>query len=119
MTSIQMEIRKPYTLKNFNKLILDAVDYGLASLGNSSKKKLYILLEEKFQIKKEEIPEKIYEFTHAIEEIFGFAAKIIEIKIMECFYKQINSKFTLYLKETEFSFPKYLEEVKEELEETV
>jgi hypothetical protein len=38
---------------------------------------------------------------------------------MECFYKQINSKFTLYLKETEFSFPKYLEEVKEELEETV
>jgi hypothetical protein len=111
-----MEIRKPYTLKNFHKLILDAIDYGLASLGNSSKKRLYILLEEKFQIKKEEIPEKIYEFTQAIEEIFGFAAKIIEIQIMEWLYKQVNSEFILYIEEAEFLFPEYIDAVKEKFE---
>ena len=119
MTSIQIEIRKTYAQENFPKLIREAIDYGLSSLGNSSKKKLYILLEKRFRIKKEEIHEKIYEFTQAIEEIFGFAAKIIEIQIMEWLYKQINSKFTFHMKETDFLFPKYVEAVREKLKERI
>ncbi len=113
MTSIQIEIERAYSPENFQKLILEAIDYGFSNLGNCSKKRLYKILEEEFNIKKEEIPQKIQEFTKAIEEIFGLAAKIIEIQIMKWLYRKINSKCTFHLQETDFSFTKYIEVIRE------
>jgi hypothetical protein len=69
--------------RDFKKLLLEAVDEGLSSLGNSSKKVLYSHLDKGFRIKKQEIPEKIDAFADAIENIFGVGAGSIEVLIMK------------------------------------
>jgi len=68
---------------NFEKLLLEAVDEGLSSLCSSSKQTIYSLLENTFNINRQDIPSKIEEFADALEKIFGFGAKVIEILIME------------------------------------
>ena len=73
---------------SFEKLLLEAVDEGLSSLCNSSKQAIYSLLENTFNISKRGIPSKIEEFADAIEKIFGFGAKPIEILII----KRLNEK---------------------------
>jgi hypothetical protein len=69
--------------QDFKRFLLEAVDEGLSSLGNSSKRILYSHLDKGFKIKKQEIPEKIEAFADAIENIFGVGAGSIEILIMK------------------------------------
>lgn len=78
---------------NFEKYLLKAVDEALSSLGESSKHLIYLHLENSFSIGKQDIPYKIQDFCSAIEIIFGFGARILEIKIMKLFYK--NAKHML------------------------
>ncbi len=74
--------------QDFDKLLLEAVDEGLSSLGESSKQAIYFHLEERFNVKKQEIPHKIEAFTDGIEKIFGLGANFLKILIM----KQLNKK---------------------------
>jgi len=73
---------------SFEKLLLEAVDEGLSSLCSSSKQAIYSLLENTFNINRRNIPSKIEEFADAIEKIFGFGAKPIEILII----RRLNEK---------------------------
>lgn len=74
--------------RDFEKILLEAVDEGLSSLGNSSKQAIYFHLDKSFNIKKEEIPAKIEAFIAAVENIFGMGAGFLEISIM----KQLREK---------------------------
>jgi hypothetical protein len=76
--------------RNFEKLLLDAVDEGLSSLGDSSKQSLYFHLEKTFKIKRQDIPHKIREFADALGEIFGVGAKVLEIMIMKRLYEKVG-----------------------------
>ena len=49
--------------KNFEELLLGAIDEALASLGDSAKQAVYFHLENKFKITKNEIPERIEDFA--------------------------------------------------------
>lgn len=69
--------------RDFEKYVVEAVDEGLSSLGNSSKQAIYFHLEKSFNIKRHEIPDRIKDFADALEKIFGFGANFIEILIME------------------------------------
>lgn len=69
--------------RDFEKLLLEAVDEGLSWLGESSKRAIYFYLETSFNIKRREVPCRIEDFATAIEKIFGSGAKIIEIHIMK------------------------------------
>lgn len=71
--------------------MIEAVDDGLSSLGDQSKQALYFHLEKTFKIRKQDIPEKIEEFTNAIERIFGEGAKLLEIEIMRQLHKKVQS----------------------------
>ncbi len=73
----------------FEKLLLEAVDEALSLLGMSSKH-IYFHLEKDFNINKQDIPHKIEEFENAIEEIFGFGAKVLEIQIMKRLYEKVG-----------------------------
>ena len=64
-----------HALDEFNLVMLEAVDEALSFLGESAKRAFYYHLEEKFKIRREEIPIKIDDFAKAIEEIFGKGAK--------------------------------------------
>lgn len=74
--------------RSFEKLLLETVDEGLSSLGDSAKHAIYFHLENTFNISKRDIPYKIEEFADALEKIFGFGAKVLEILII----KRLNEK---------------------------
>lgn len=76
--------------RSFEELLLEAVDEGLSSLGNSCQQAIYFHLEKAFKINKLDIPYKIEEFTDAIEKVFGLGAKFIEIQIMKRLYKKVG-----------------------------
>jgi hypothetical protein len=52
--------------EEFDKFLLEAIDEGLASIGESSKQAIYFHLERGFNIKRQEIPNKIADFKDAI-----------------------------------------------------
>jgi len=79
--------------QNFDKLLLEAVDEGLSSLGESSKQAIYFRLEKRFNIKKHEIPHKIEAFADAIEKIFGLGANFLEILIMKQLHEKVGQSF--------------------------
>jgi hypothetical protein len=71
---------------DFEKLLLEAVDEGLASLGESSKQAIYFHLEQSFNIKKQEIPINIEAFVLAVEKLFGIGASFLEALILKALY---------------------------------
>ncbi len=103
-----LETESPQPNPRFRKLLLEAVDEALSSLGDSVKQAIYFHLEKTFEIKKQEIPDRIEEFTKAIEEIFGLGAKLLEIRIMESFYEKDGHMFKYFPEKDELLFPEYM-----------
>ena len=68
--------------RDFERLLLEAVDESLSSLGESSKQAIYYHLEKTFNVEKQEIPENVESFASALERIFGVGAIFIETMIM-------------------------------------
>jgi hypothetical protein len=97
--------------KGFNRLFLEAVDETLNSLGETCKQAIYSHLTNNFKIKIEEIPNQIEKFEKAIESIFGFGAKIIEIQIMKRLYQK-TGEFKYYPKDENLTFTKYANAIK-------
>lgn len=93
--------------RDFEKLLLEAVDEGLSSLGEPSKQAIYFHLERGFNIKKQEIPYRVEAFVKAIEKIFGLGANFLEILIMKRLYEKIGRVFELQ-ESTELVFTKYI-----------
>ena len=77
---------------DFEKLLLEAVDEGLASIGESSKQAIYYHLEKGFNIKKQEIPHNIEAFMLAVEKIFGIGANFLETLILKRLYEKTGLK---------------------------
>ncbi len=100
----------PLYRRDFEKLLLEAVDEQLTSLGESSKQALYFHLEKGFNIKKHEIPQKTEAFVGAMEKIFGQGADYLEILIM----KRLHSKIGLEVKLStpNLTFTEYVEAAK-------
>lgn len=79
---------------DFDKTLMSAIEEGLSSLGDSSKQAVFFHLEKSFDIRKENIPGKLREFTEALEGIFGPGAQIIEKSIRKC----LQNNFGLQVK---------------------
>jgi len=75
---------------NFNRLLLEAIDETLSCLGENSKTATYIRLETTFKIKKKEIPNKIDDFSGALESLFGLGAKVLEIMLMKRLHDKVR-----------------------------
>ncbi len=93
--------------RDFTKLLLEAVDETLSSLGDSSKRAIYFYLERNFSIKKQDIPDRIEEFTEAIEKLFGNGAKILEIQIMKHLYENLGRDFEYFSENNDLLFTDY------------
>jgi hypothetical protein len=74
--------------KNFDIVLLEAIDEAFCSLGEKVKLTLYFHLDQKFLISKKDIPYRIDDFSVALEKIFGIASKHLELLIM----KQLHEK---------------------------
>ncbi len=92
---------------NFEEILIEAIDEGLSSLGESSRQAIYFHLERDFCIKKREIPFKIKDFTESIEKIFGVGAGFLEVLIMKRLHEKIGGKLEIQ-ESTDFAFNKYV-----------
>jgi hypothetical protein len=97
--------------KDFERLLLDAIDEGLSSLGESSKQTIYYHLERSFNLRREDIPTRIIAFTQAIENIFGVGANFVEILIMKKLYEKIGG-ILIWNESERFGFMEYLAKAK-------
>lgn len=77
--------------KDFDKLLLEAIDEALASLGESARQAIYFHLEDKFRIARNEIPQRIEDFVEGLQKIFGMGAHFLEILIMKKLHERIGS----------------------------
>jgi hypothetical protein len=105
----EKNIKNP-KMKQFDELLLTAIDNAFISLGESVKKSIYFHLEEKFELKRSQIPSKLVKFQEAIEKIFGSGARFLEILIMKNLY--INSKISVTVESNQVCFLDYVKEVK-------
>jgi len=78
---------------DFEKTLLEAVDHALLSLGESPKEAIYYHLDKRFKLQREEIPEDTNEFSHALNNIFGPGAELIEKIILKNLYSKLNLNF--------------------------
>jgi len=97
--------------KQFNKLLLSAVDESLSCLGEFPKQLIYVQLEKEFDIKKGEIPYKIGKFGRALERIFGQGASFLEIQIMKHLHSKTNCTFE-WREPEHFYFARYVATIK-------
>jgi hypothetical protein len=82
------------TTAYFDKLLSDAIDEALNSLGNSAKIAIYFHLEADFGLPQKDIPCEIGYFSYAIGKIFGVAARRLEIMCMIRLQAKLNSECT-------------------------
>jgi hypothetical protein len=97
---------------NFEELLLEAIDEGFSTLGESSKAAIYFKLEKTFKIKRQEIPHRIEEFTDAIERIFGTGAQLVEIRIMRFLFTRVGCTFKSYQSPANLDFTEYIAAIK-------
>ena len=77
----------------FNKVLLDAIEGGLSSLGNSQREAIFYHIETSFRLKKENIPLNLSEFQQALEGIFGPGSPYLEKVIVRCLYEGLRPCF--------------------------
>ena len=75
---------------NFSKILLDAVEESLSSLGDSPKQAIFYHLEASFKIKREHIPANLTDFEKALEGIFGPGASYLEKLIAHRLYEKLG-----------------------------
>ncbi len=91
----------------FETAVTEAIDDSLSALGAANKQTIYRHLENRYGIKKQEIPFKIADFANAVEETFGSVAKVIEVKIIEKLHAK-NKDFHYVTKKDELNFTEFI-----------
>jgi hypothetical protein len=94
-------LKKQKETKPFDQILLDAIDEALASLSENVKVSIYFHLEDLFKITKEEIPNRLSDFSSALEQIFGLGARSLEILFM----KNLHAKIKVNFKWPEYEWP--------------
>ena len=102
----------------FKAAVIEAIEESFVSFRNLDKQAIYFNLERAFELKQEEIPNRIEEFADAIENIFGVGAKLIEIRIIEALHKRIHN-FTFVPKNGTVVFKEYAVSLRAFLRETM
>ena len=92
---------------DFERILLEAVDEGLSSLGESPKLAVYFHLQESFNVKKEEISLNVEAFVDAMEKIFGQGAGFLEIIIMKKLHEKIRGAPVMH-SSSDFTLTEYV-----------
>jgi hypothetical protein len=108
--------------KNFDQILLESIDEALCILSESVKTSIYFHLWDKFEIKKQEIPNKLDEFSDALESIFGIGARHLEILFMKSLYSKISLEFNspndFKMVIPDLTFVEYASLIKQKFQET-
>jgi KaiC/GvpD/RAD55 family RecA-like ATPase len=74
--------------------LLQAIDSGLLALGEIVRDTLYDRFDKKYQLKREEIPEKLDTFHNALGVMLGAGARVIETQIAKSLVSRLGLDFT-------------------------
>ncbi len=99
---------------SFDTAVAESVDEVFSTLGENAKQAIYSYLENRYSIRKEQIPRMIEDFTDGIESLFGDAAKLVELKIIEKVQDKVKG-FCYKSKSKEILFVEYLSELQKHL----
>jgi hypothetical protein len=91
----------------FDKLLLNAIDEALGSLGESAEQSIYFHIESKFNVTRSRIPEHLEDFQVGLEKIFGLGARPLEILIMKNLYAKIKFPL-LFGRSNQLEFVNYI-----------
>jgi hypothetical protein len=75
---------------NSSDRIIQAVDEGLMSLGSSARRVIYYILDRRFQLRPEGIPENLQLSHNALQALPGEGAKVAEKTIAISLYKSLG-----------------------------
>jgi len=106
---------------SFHKVLLEAIEEALSSLGEPVEEKIFCTLEKSFGIRRSEIPCRIYDFASALEKIFGLGALQLEISVVKRLHKKGASEFNWVAPQWivhELTFEEYVNLVKQDFEES-
>ena len=106
--------------EKFNQYLSEAVDETLASLGEVVKNAVFSHLNNDFKIAKDDIPQKIHDFSKIVHKVFGSGADRLELKIVKNFSSklQVDGQLTeneLLLSErtvSDVSFTDYIDDLR-------
>ena len=87
------EFRTPIVNASIRSALLDAVDYALLALGEIPRETVYQCIEEKYQIRRDEIPEKFGMFHVALQNLLGGGAESVKRLIMKRFCSKLGVTF--------------------------
>jgi hypothetical protein len=79
--------------EKFENVLLGAVDEAFSLLGEEVKKALYFHLEHDLLIAKQDIPDRIDDFSDALERVFGIGARQLELLIMQKLHQKISASY--------------------------
>ncbi len=85
---LQNLTEKTNPIEQFNNFLIASIDESLILLGEPVKNELYLQLELKFNIKKNDIPQRLEEFSEILHKVFGLGASRLEVK----FLRKLDSK---------------------------
>ncbi|MHB2035689.1 MAG: hypothetical protein ACYCPW_02985 [Nitrososphaerales archaeon] len=77
--------------KSFEDKILECVDRGMASLGESATKAILWHIEQNSHLKHKEIPTKPQQFNDALKKMLGPGATVLETTIV----REMKMKFSI------------------------
>ena len=107
--------------KKFSAILQESIDEALLTLGENAKTSIYFHLATKFAINKRDIPDRVDDFSEALEQIFGLATRQLEILIMkylnekiDCSYYWVGPKWLV----PDLTFTKYVKMLKIWCEDT-
>ena len=77
----------------FNQLLLEAIDDSLSVLGEEPKGALYQYLLTMHSLNREDIPDKLGEFSGGLKKALGGASSVIQRIILRKLFQKLGSNF--------------------------
>ena len=77
----------------FNQLLLEAIDDSLLVLGEEPRTSLYQYLETVHSLQREDIPDRVEEFSTGPKKALGGASSVIQRVILRKLFQKLGSTF--------------------------
>ena len=79
--------------RKFSIILIEAIDEAFLTIGENARTAIYCHLESKFAISRQDIPDRIGDFSDALAQIFGLAAPQLEILIMQFLNRRVKCEY--------------------------
>jgi hypothetical protein len=100
--------------KDFNEILLEAVDYSLLVLGEIVRVAIYERIERSHGVRHDEIPEKLKIFDKGLQQLLGASSKVMERLIAKRLYNQLTLNFTTHQDWTLVDYVNHAKMIREE-----